>query len=857
RGGPSPAAGDDELGQMATVTAEGSIVGTPTYWAPEQLRGDEIDARADQFAWAVTAYELLCGAPPWTAPDPLALLSRILTVEPPPLAPRVPGLPEDVERALLRSLAKQPGDRFATIDEAADALEPFATPAIPQARASRPQAPGAPDVQATTNPDSAEREAALGRGADAAREPPRRSGGAPPHERDTGFSRHAGASGAPKRRLSGLRLAAGAAALAIGAAVIAAGTGVLRRGAGPAAAAPPGEAQAPLGVSALDCEEAALRGPGATPELARAIGVGACARLAVEIGAAWNPPGHAGAQGSGARGLRVVVELGEGRATASLAAGDRRGAASGATPMEAMVAAIAVISRQLAPPPMTAADVAAWGARDAAGARRIERVWRRMLLDFAPDDQVAARELLATDPDSAWSHVIARYANLGDVEGQKASLRRVRELSGRLPKARALLLGAMCDDGIGDPKAASNEMLRRARQAYAEAPDDPYLVEIAANMLVQGDAPEGLAVLDRLYERFPAHSVWPMMNTLRGLSSGHDGGRDRRYAERLRAIFPESVAWIELVRLQVADGDLDGARRSADVVASLGLGTSSGSFYAQGGRVWFHLAMLEPAITREIVTPLLGAPRNAFAMYASRHVLASYSMEGRIDEASSMRLREIERYRGTGDDKAALTLAQGEVCDRLLLGRPMPGAEWLSWMESTAAAQEPVRRASLRLAVATARAAADPRARAAAERALKELEGLADTLSEGDRFERDGILAKTIPAVRQLRGDAEAARRWRAVVRAPFKERRAVAYQAGLALEATGDAAGAEAAYQLAMDPDAIEAQALVAIAARVRLADLHRARGRDQEAARLDAEVDRVWAGADPGLREAIRAAR
>jgi serine/threonine protein kinase len=64
----SVAAGD--LAAMSTVTADGSLVGTPRYWSPEQLRGEAVDARADQFSWAVTAFELLTGEPPWSAAQP-------------------------------------------------------------------------------------------------------------------------------------------------------------------------------------------------------------------------------------------------------------------------------------------------------------------------------------------------------------------------------------------------------------------------------------------------------------------------------------------------------------------------------------------------------------------------------------------------------------------------------------------------------------------------------------------------------------------------------------------------------------------------------------------------------------------
>ena len=62
------------------ITEKGSFVGTPRYAAPEQLRGEEVDGRTDQYGWGVTAYELLAGEPPFQADGPVALLSRILTL---------------------------------------------------------------------------------------------------------------------------------------------------------------------------------------------------------------------------------------------------------------------------------------------------------------------------------------------------------------------------------------------------------------------------------------------------------------------------------------------------------------------------------------------------------------------------------------------------------------------------------------------------------------------------------------------------------------------------------------------------------------------------------------------------------
>lgn len=122
----SPATDNQEA--IDTVTGQGVIAGTPVYMAPEQIKGAEVDARCDQFAWGVMAYELIAGARPWAdTGDLLALVAKVLTDEPPPLRARHPDVPGAVEETVLRALAKDPKARFASMADVADALEPFAS----------------------------------------------------------------------------------------------------------------------------------------------------------------------------------------------------------------------------------------------------------------------------------------------------------------------------------------------------------------------------------------------------------------------------------------------------------------------------------------------------------------------------------------------------------------------------------------------------------------------------------------------------------------------------------------------------------------------------------------------------------
>ncbi|MDF2694224.1 MAG: serine/threonine protein kinase [Labilithrix sp.] len=118
----------EEQHAVDTVTGGGSIVGTPVYMAPEQIKGGDVDARCDQFAWGVMAYELVVGERPWVETgDILSLVANILTEAPRSIRSKVEGVPSVVEETILRALAKDPAQRFPSMADVADALEPFAS----------------------------------------------------------------------------------------------------------------------------------------------------------------------------------------------------------------------------------------------------------------------------------------------------------------------------------------------------------------------------------------------------------------------------------------------------------------------------------------------------------------------------------------------------------------------------------------------------------------------------------------------------------------------------------------------------------------------------------------------------------
>jgi len=105
------------------LTQTGVIVGTIFYMSPEQLREDkDIDGRADIYSQGCILFEMLTGTPPYTGASLKDVVSKILRAEIPSAQVKVPGLPDAVDQALTRALAKGVSSRFATMEEFAAAL---------------------------------------------------------------------------------------------------------------------------------------------------------------------------------------------------------------------------------------------------------------------------------------------------------------------------------------------------------------------------------------------------------------------------------------------------------------------------------------------------------------------------------------------------------------------------------------------------------------------------------------------------------------------------------------------------------------------------------------------------------------
>ena len=107
----------------ASLTQSGVIAGTPQYMAPEQARGEPVDARADLFALGAALYAMAAGRSPFRADSAMAVLKRVCDVHHRPIREINPEVPDWLEATIDRLLAKEPADRFQTATEVADLLE--------------------------------------------------------------------------------------------------------------------------------------------------------------------------------------------------------------------------------------------------------------------------------------------------------------------------------------------------------------------------------------------------------------------------------------------------------------------------------------------------------------------------------------------------------------------------------------------------------------------------------------------------------------------------------------------------------------------------------------------------------------
>ena len=144
------------IDDISGLTETNMAVGTVSYAAPEQLKGESLDGRADQYALACTAFHLLMGAPPYVDSNPAVVITKHCMAPPPSLQQRRPDL-AGLDPVLARAMAKAPADRFSSCREFAAALQHQLSPQSVHFHAPSPEQPA-------TQPSQIAAPAAIGTG---------------------------------------------------------------------------------------------------------------------------------------------------------------------------------------------------------------------------------------------------------------------------------------------------------------------------------------------------------------------------------------------------------------------------------------------------------------------------------------------------------------------------------------------------------------------------------------------------------------------------------------------------------------------------------------------------------------------
>jgi len=105
------------LKEPSSLTKPGAGVGTPDYMSPEQVRGDPVDQRADIYALGAMLYEMTTGRVPYIAESGMGVALKHINASLSPPREHYPDLSRDVERVIVKALAKDPDDRYDSVDQ--------------------------------------------------------------------------------------------------------------------------------------------------------------------------------------------------------------------------------------------------------------------------------------------------------------------------------------------------------------------------------------------------------------------------------------------------------------------------------------------------------------------------------------------------------------------------------------------------------------------------------------------------------------------------------------------------------------------------------------------------------------------
>ncbi len=108
-----------------SLTQTGAVMGTATYFSPEQAQGEGVDGRSDVYSLAVVLYEMLIGKPPFTGDNAVAIATKHVREVPRALTERDPTIPSNLEAIIMKAMAKSPDDRYQSAEDFKDDLSRY------------------------------------------------------------------------------------------------------------------------------------------------------------------------------------------------------------------------------------------------------------------------------------------------------------------------------------------------------------------------------------------------------------------------------------------------------------------------------------------------------------------------------------------------------------------------------------------------------------------------------------------------------------------------------------------------------------------------------------------------------------
>lgn len=780
-------------------TQAGALVGTLGYMSPEQINGESIDARTDIWAVGVILYELLTGERPLKGDSFTQVASEMRGTDVLPSIrekrPELGALADIVDRCLQ----KRKEDRFESAKELLAALEhlvegkpkiPFGKDELAVAGEPFPQ----PDTLDAVVPD-----AALKTG--------------DPRGSRSGEAKLASNSPGKTKRFRWAYV--GAMGLAVSATVVA---GVVMKREAP-------KPVAPMVVAGIACAAAEVTGSELPPGFADALGQGACARLGIELGVPWHEKA-----GMPLRVRADVRATNASRVTLELAGKTAEG--TGKTSIAATNDAIQKLAPLISVPAFSAERIKGWGAKDEASARRIERGFRRVAFGFA-DKKSTGEALVGSDPDSAVSHaLLACSLKKEDVPRAQAEKAEAKKRFSLMEEKRARMIAGGLASFV--PTRDDGNDARGLTNGYSELSRDP---DFAGLYTLCGCVwtDTSMPMMDWLSKNEP---VMGLPTTRCMLASDVGPERFAQYLDWIDTNLPEmrgtqGHTFVDL-------GKLDEALVALDIKEKLGAELTKMPEVADE-RAEVALGMLDWRVALRAGDAITGDPDLKISHQGAVTRIRALLMGGKIAEAETATEFELDRLESPEYDHDFVTMFAEDVAIRNYLGHRPPAVKRLH------AARERQARMSTRLPhimhnLMPVRADESPNV------AKSELERMLAKANNGGN--RAMGLAYAMPLIRRIRGNKAAATTYRELGMRQAKW--FASFEAAHAFQATGSKDEAEKAYRLSMEEP--WNHSFEAIAARLRLADMLRVQGREDEARELMAIVDKAWSKADPGLREAVR---